>query len=131
MMGCCTVVGILNGKSEHFLRKRDRPVPHHTRLGMILDVITCLVPVIPMGDAPRFLARDGRDDPRIKSGDGHDVAVSSPAAAGREGDPPTRSALWIPFPSATLRPGMTLLSSKWFQHRDGRDKPGHDVRICA
>jgi hypothetical protein len=56
---------------------------------MILDVITCLVPVIPMGDA-RFSDRDGRDDPRIKSGDGHDVAVSSPAAAGREGDPPTR-----------------------------------------
>ena len=105
MMGCCTVVGILNGKSEHFLRKRDRPVPHHTRFGMILDVITCLVPVIPMGDAPRFSARDGRDDPRIKSVDGHDVAVSCPAAAGREGDPFPCAASWIPFPSADAPAG--------------------------
>ena len=40
-----------------------------------------------------------------------DIAMSSPAAAGREGDPRTRSALWIPFPFASLRPGMTPLSS--------------------
>ena len=70
---------------------------------MILDVITCLVPVIPMGDAPRFSDRDGGDDPRIKSGDGHDVAVSSPAAAGREGIHP--HAERYGFPSPPLRSG--------------------------
>src|SRR5918993_348585 len=33
--------------------------------------------------------------------------MSSPAAAGREGDPRSGLALWTPFPSAALRPGMT------------------------
>ncbi len=54
--------------------------------------------------------------------------------------PPVRAAVWIPFPSAALRPGMTpsvvitglvpvipIRMARRFSYRDGRDKPGHDV----
>ena len=37
--------------------------------------------------------------------------LSSPAAEGREGDPPTRSALWIPFPSADAPAGNDIEAS--------------------
>jgi hypothetical protein len=47
-----------------------------------------------------LLSRSGRGGGRC--------AESSPAAAGREGNPRSGATLWIPFPSAALRPGMTL-----------------------
>jgi hypothetical protein len=53
---------------------------------------------------------------------------------------PPETVVWIPFPSAALRPGMTpslvitglvpvipIRMALRFSKRDGRDKPGHDV----
>jgi hypothetical protein len=60
-------------------------------------------------------------DGRNKCGyDGEGVIPGEPQA--REGDPLTRSVLWIPFPSAALRPGMTLSdqASSWFSGRSMR-----------
>ncbi len=52
---------------------------------------------------------------------------------------PPETVVWIPFPSATLRPEMTpsvvitglvpvipMRKPRRSQDRDGRDKPGHD-----
>ncbi len=53
--------------------------------------------------------------------------------------PLVRAEVWIPFPSAALRPGMTpslvitglvpvipIRMAQRISKRDGRDKPGHD-----
>ena len=74
-----------------------------------------------------------------------ETRVSSPASEAREGDPWRCAREWIPFPSARLRPGMTLsfithpLTSspglsrgsrcerrRACPYRDGRHEAGHD-----
>jgi hypothetical protein len=72
-------------------------------------------------------ARPGHPDAVKHCAEGS-APLSSPAAAGREGDSRLGATLWIPFPSVALRPGMT---PRHFPRRDHRHKAGNAVRVVS